>query len=233
MQTQVKQAQDFAEEATGYVDCLREMSSAANEGVVIDFSAWGEDAEQLILLEPNAFESLVDIYNDFYSSKRQKGFRASKAAGVKLGRREKELPEKFYAAAELCHEGKMSVAEGAKLCGVPRSTFYKRAKKLFNGDFPNREIPLRAKVVCNQWANGSLTMQEAARKLGISESSFRKLLRDNNISKQYIPDCFDKYYALFIKGKINKKEAAQLCNMSFQKFEACLHRRAQERDKNR
>ncbi len=229
MQTLVKQAQDFAHEATGYVDCLREMSSAANEGVVIDFSSWGEDAELLISLEPNAFESLVDIYNDFYTRKCEMGFRASKAAGRKLGRREKELPDKFYDAAELCHEGKMTVAAASKYCGVPKSTFYKRAKKLYNGDFVNHDIPLRAKVICNRWANGSITMQEAMEKLGLSETSFRKLIKENNITKQYVPNSFDKYCSLWINGKISKKEAAQLCNISIQKFEACFHRRKQER----
>ncbi len=226
MQTVIKQAQDFAHDASGYVDCLREMSTAAHEGVVIDFSAWGEDAEPLISLESKTFEGLVDIYNDFYASKRQKGVRASRAAGVKLGRKAIDVPKKFYEVAQLWRDGVLSSRNAAALCGMARSTFYAKAKNL---KIAKSEIPLRVKLVCKRWADGEITIQEAAEKLGISESSFKKIVKDNNISKQYVPKSFDKYCSLWLKGKIKKKDAAQLCNMSVQKFEACLHRRKQER----
>ncbi len=231
MQTLIKQAQDFAHEADGYVDCLREMNAAAHDGISIDFSSWGEDAEPLISLESNTFESLVDIYTDFYSSKRQRGARASRAAGVRLGRREKKLPEKFDSVAELWREGKLTVRDGARLCGMAQSTFYKKAKKLGKAAMEPPKMPLKVKHVCKRWSGGELTLQEAAEKLGISEASFRKIVRDYSITKQYVPNYFDKYYELWVEGKISKKDAAQLCNMSVQKFDACLHKREQERNK--
>ncbi len=230
MQTVIKQAQDFAHEADGYVDCLRGMNAAVHDGISIDFSSWGEEAEPLISLEKGAFESLVDIYNDFYSSKRQKGARASRAAGVKLGRKEKKLPEKFDSVAELWRGGKLTVRDAAKLCGMAQSTFYKKAKKQVDVETEQPKMPLRVKHVCKRWSGGEISLQEAAEKLGISEASFKKILRDYKIAKQYVPKVFDKYYELWSEGKITKKDAAQLCNMSVQKFDACLHRREQERE---
>ncbi len=56
------------------------------------------------------------------------GIAAAKARGFKFGRPQKPLPENFHEAYMNWETGKLSVAEAAVLCGMPRSTFYYKAQ---------------------------------------------------------------------------------------------------------
>lgn len=58
------------------------------------------------------------------------GIAAAKARGVKFGRPKKTVPDNFYEIVRLWEEKKMSVAEAAQQCNMPKSTFFDKAKEL-------------------------------------------------------------------------------------------------------
>lgn len=55
------------------------------------------------------------------------GIAAAKLRGVKFGRPQIQLPENFREAYELWKVGSMTVSDASRLCGMARSTFYKKA----------------------------------------------------------------------------------------------------------
>ena len=54
---------------------------------------------------------------------------AAKARGVKFGRLPLRLPDNFHQVHKEWREGKMSVTQAAKACGLPQSTFFRKARK--------------------------------------------------------------------------------------------------------
>lgn len=58
------------------------------------------------------------------------GIAAAKARGYKFGRPQKNLPENFQDVYEKWKTGRLTVAEAARKCNMPRSTFYNKAKSL-------------------------------------------------------------------------------------------------------
>ena len=65
------------------------------------------------------------------------GIAAARARGVKLGRPPKALPSNFYEVYQQWSGKKISVSEAAKECGMPRSTFYYKAKVYKNAKYEN------------------------------------------------------------------------------------------------
>ncbi len=63
------------------------------------------------------------------------GIAAAKARGFKFGRPPKPLPEKFHEVYQKWKTGKLSVAEAARQCGMPRSTFYYKAQVYKNATY--------------------------------------------------------------------------------------------------
>ena len=63
-------------------------------------------------------------------TRQAEGIAAAKATGVKFGAPVKEIPEKFEEARRLWMEKRMTLREAALLCGMPKSTFYEKARKL-------------------------------------------------------------------------------------------------------
>lgn len=63
------------------------------------------------------------------------GIAAAKARGYKFGRPPKSLPENFHEVYQRWKSGKLSVAEAARECGMPRSTFYYKAKVYKNSKY--------------------------------------------------------------------------------------------------
>lgn len=57
------------------------------------------------------------------------GIAAAKARGVKFGRPPLRLPDNFHQVHKEWREGKMSVTQAAKACGLPQSTFFRKAKE--------------------------------------------------------------------------------------------------------
>ena len=57
------------------------------------------------------------------------GIAAAKKRGVRFGRPKKRLPKGFRQQCENWRNGKITLAEAAKNCGMPLSTFYSRARK--------------------------------------------------------------------------------------------------------
>ena len=63
--------------------------------------------------------------------KRQaEGIAAAKARGVKFGRPPKVLPPNFHELHQAWRDGKISLRQAARQCGMPLSTFYARAIRL-------------------------------------------------------------------------------------------------------
>lgn len=56
------------------------------------------------------------------------GIAAAKARGVKFGRAPSPLPENFHEVYQKWKMKKISVTEAAKECGMPKTTFFDRAK---------------------------------------------------------------------------------------------------------
>lgn len=56
------------------------------------------------------------------------GIAIAKEKGVHFGRRPKPLPENFYEVYQQWKMRKVSVSEAAKLCGMPQTTFFERAR---------------------------------------------------------------------------------------------------------
>jgi len=56
------------------------------------------------------------------------GIAAAKARGFKFGRPPKPLPDNFHEVYQKWKTGKLSVAEAARQCDMPRSTFYYKAQ---------------------------------------------------------------------------------------------------------
>ena len=57
------------------------------------------------------------------------GIAAAKARGVKFGRPPRNIPDNFYEVHAKWRSGKISVAQAAKECGLPQSTFFRKAKE--------------------------------------------------------------------------------------------------------
>ena len=58
------------------------------------------------------------------------GIAAAKARGVKFGRPMKPLPDNFYEVYEKWKNKEISVINAAELCGMSKSTFHDRVKKM-------------------------------------------------------------------------------------------------------
>ena len=56
------------------------------------------------------------------------GIAAAKARGIKFGRPSLPLPDNFYQVHKEWRAGKISVTQAAKACGLPQSTFFRKAK---------------------------------------------------------------------------------------------------------
>ena len=65
------------------------------------------------------------------------GIAAAKARGLKFGRPPKRLPGNFDEAYQKWKSGKVSAAEAAQECDMPRSTFYYKAKMYKNAGYLN------------------------------------------------------------------------------------------------
>ena len=65
------------------------------------------------------------------------GIAAARARGVKFGRPPKPLPDNFHEVYQQWSGKKISVSEAAKECGMPRSTFYYKAKLYKNAKYEN------------------------------------------------------------------------------------------------
>ena len=57
------------------------------------------------------------------------GIAAAKKRGVRFGRPKKRLPAGFRQQCEHWRKGEITLAEAAKNCGMPLSTFYSKARK--------------------------------------------------------------------------------------------------------
>ena len=63
-------------------------------------------------------------------TRQAEGIAAAKARGVRFGAPIKEVPKNFEEARRLWMEKRMTIREAALFCGMPKSTFYDKAKKI-------------------------------------------------------------------------------------------------------
>ncbi len=63
--------------------------------------------------------------------KRQaEGIAAAKEKGVQFGRHPLPLPDNFHEVCVKWYARKITLCQAAKICGMPKSTFYKKAKEM-------------------------------------------------------------------------------------------------------
>ncbi len=67
------------------------------------------------------------------------GIAAAKARGVHFGRRPNPLPENFYEIYQQWKMKKIPVSEAAKLCGMPQTTFFERARAYEKSTLSNKD----------------------------------------------------------------------------------------------
>ncbi len=58
------------------------------------------------------------------------GIAAAKARGVRFGHPPRELPDSFDSLRRAWREGRISLIQAAKACGIPKSTFYDAAVRI-------------------------------------------------------------------------------------------------------
>ena len=63
-------------------------------------------------------------------ARQAEGIAIAKANGVRFGPEPKPLPDNFYDIYSIWVRGELSVSEAARLCNMPRSTFYDKARRL-------------------------------------------------------------------------------------------------------
>ncbi len=61
--------------------------------------------------------------------RQSEGIAAAKERGVRFGAPRIKTPENFYTALDLWSCKKMSLREAARMCGLPKSTFYDKVKE--------------------------------------------------------------------------------------------------------
>lgn len=71
--------------------------------------------------------------------RKAEGIATAKAKGQKFGRPPKLLPRNFHEVYQKWRSEKLSTAEAAKACGMPKSTFYYKAKVYRNSTYSDRE----------------------------------------------------------------------------------------------
>ena len=75
-----------------------------------------------------------------YIRQRQaEGIAAAKARGVHFGRYPNPLPENFYDVYQQWKMKKISVSEAARMCGMPQTTFFERARAFGKATLSNAD----------------------------------------------------------------------------------------------
>lgn len=74
-------------------------------------------------------------YRTIHQRQAEEGIAAAKARGYKFRRPPKQLPDNFHEVYQKWKSGKLSVAEAARECNMPRSTFYYMAKVYKNSTY--------------------------------------------------------------------------------------------------
>ena len=74
----------------------------------------------------------IDRLGRNYEEIQKQGIVAAKARGVKFGRPQIEVPEKFYEIVKQCENGEIKYCEGVKQSGMSQSTFYRRLREIRN-----------------------------------------------------------------------------------------------------
>ena len=69
-------------------------------------------------------------------ARQAEGIAAAKARGVKFGRKPSPLPPNFHQVYQRWKNKKISIKQAAQECGMPKATFYDRAKKYGNVTIP-------------------------------------------------------------------------------------------------
>ncbi len=66
--------------------------------------------------------------------KQAEGIAAAKARGVRFGKKSPPLPDNFDQMHQAWRNGKFTLIEAARLCGMPKSTFYNAVQRVEEAD---------------------------------------------------------------------------------------------------
>ena len=83
-----------------------------------------------IVLQILSYEAQTEREN--IKQRQAEGIAAAKARGVRFGRPERSLPDNFNQVVSMWTRKEVSIKEAAKLCNMPKSTFYDKARELRN-----------------------------------------------------------------------------------------------------
>ncbi len=72
---------------------------------------------------------VAETERNFIRTRQAEGISAAKKRGVKFGRPSTILPENFKSTTEAWKNKEITLKEGAKLCSMPLSTFYKKIQE--------------------------------------------------------------------------------------------------------
>lgn len=75
-------------------------------------------------------EYITDSDSNVRKSRQREGIAEAKKKGIKFGRPPKQMPENFYQIYNKWVSKEITATEAAKLCGVSRTMFYQKVKKV-------------------------------------------------------------------------------------------------------
>jgi DNA invertase Pin-like site-specific DNA recombinase len=73
---------------------------------------------------------VAETERNFIKIRQREGIAEAKKRGVKFGRPSKKNPENFFSELNLVRQGKESVREASRKCGMSKSTFWEKSKKI-------------------------------------------------------------------------------------------------------
>jgi len=206
---------------------LLALNDAVLHGADIAWEDGSVAIEPLARLPRASLEALLELRREFAHVRQNKGYAKAKANGVNVGRHVKELPPQFAEQARLFIAGEISCRQAAAACGMPPSSFIRRARAAQSAHENGKEnavLPPRVADACRRWASRELTKKEAAVEAGISLSMFDRTLAAHGITRVPRERRFAAACAQWEAGAVSKQTAIRESKLSDTEFNALLRK---------
>ncbi|MBO5490618.1 MAG: hypothetical protein J5960_04215, partial [Desulfovibrio sp.] len=191
---------------------------------------WEDDSVAigpLARLPRASLEALLELRREFAHVRQNKGYAKAKANGVNVGRQVKELPPEFEQQAQRFIAGEISCRQAARVCGMPPSSFLRRARGAQSAHESRKVsavLPPCVADACRRWASRELTKKEAAIEAGTSLSNFNKTLAAHGFTRIPREQRFADACAKWETGRISKQTAVRESKISGTEFNALLRK---------
>ena len=206
---------------------LLALNDAVLHGADIAWEDGGVAIEPLARLPRASLEALLELRREFAHVRQIQGYAKAKANGVNVGRHVKELPPQFEQQTQLFIAGEISCRKAAVACGMPPSSFMRRARSAQSAHENGKEnavLPPRVADACRRWASRELTKKEAAAEAGISLSMFDRTLAAHGITRVPRERRFAAACAQWEAGAVSKQTAVRESKLSDTEFNALLRK---------